>query len=106
MAHPRLSLPAPALCERRHSGLTRRLVVVRRRAHYAAGGGGGGFGGLGGGGFGGLGGGIGQPQFNSLDHLVGTQQERLGNRQTERLRGLEVDHQFKFRWQLDRQIGR
>src|SRR6516162_1304185 len=50
------NLPPPALGERRHRGLARRLVAVHRSARYAAGGGGGGFGGLGGGGFGGLGG--------------------------------------------------
>src|SRR6516225_4098154 len=49
-------LPPPALGERRHRCLARRLVVVRWRGRYAAGGGGGGFGGLGGGGFGGFGG--------------------------------------------------
>jgi hypothetical protein len=49
-------LPPPALRERRHRGLARRLVAVHRSARYAAGGGGGGFGGLGGGGLGGRGG--------------------------------------------------
>ena len=53
-------LPPPALGERRHRGLARRLVAVHRSARYAAGGGGGGFGGLGGGGFGSLGGGMGR----------------------------------------------
>src|SRR5262249_26758024 len=52
----RLLLPPPALCERRHRSLARRLVAVHRSARYAAGGGGGGFGGLGGGGLGGRGG--------------------------------------------------
>jgi hypothetical protein len=51
-------------------------VSAREGPHYAAGGGGGGFGGLGGGGFGGLGGSMGQPQFNSLDHLVGAGEQR------------------------------
>ena len=50
------SFSPPALRERRHRGLARRLVVVRWCGRYAAGGGGGGFGGLGGGGFGGFGG--------------------------------------------------
>src|SRR5262249_47668157 len=50
------NLPPPALGERRHRGLARRLVAVHRSARYAAGGGGGGFGGLGGGGLGGRGG--------------------------------------------------
>jgi len=43
-----------------------------RVIRYGAGGGDGGFGGLGGGGFGGLGDNMGQPQFNLLDHLVGS----------------------------------
>jgi len=37
--------PPPALGERCHRGLARRLVAVARRARYTAGGGGGGFGG-------------------------------------------------------------
>jgi hypothetical protein len=49
-----LSLSPPALGERRHDALERRLVAVRRRDRYAARGGGAGFGGLGGVGFGGF----------------------------------------------------
>jgi len=41
-----------------------------------------------------------------FDHLVGAQQERFGDRQPERLGGIEVDHQLKLGRLLDRQIGR
>ena len=37
-----------------------------------------------------------------LDHLVGAQQERLRDRQPERLAGLEIDNQFKLRRVLHR----
>src|ERR1700730_6448518 len=42
---------------------------------------------------------------HSFDHLVGTQQERLGNGQTERLCGLDVDKQLEFCRLHDRQVG-
>jgi hypothetical protein len=42
----------------------------------------------------------------SLDHLVRPLQERLRNRQAERLRGLEVDDQLELRRLLDGQVGR
>ena len=41
----------------------------------------------------------------SLDHLVGAQEERLRDREPERLGRLEVDHQLEFRGQHDRQVG-
>src|SRR5437764_7204456 len=41
-----------------------------------------------------------------LDHLVGAREQRLRNRQSERLRGLEVDRQLEFGRLLNRQIGR
>src|SRR6516225_4433532 len=56
---------------------------IRRRAQYAAGGGGGGFGGLGGGCFGGLGGSMGQPTFNSHDHLVGAGEHDTSNQKAD-----------------------
>jgi hypothetical protein len=41
----------------------------------------------------------------SLDHLVGGRKQLAGHGETECLRLLEVDHQLKFRWPLDRQVG-
>jgi hypothetical protein len=41
-----------------------------------------------------------------LNDLVGPLKERLRDRQAKRFRGLEVDDQFDFGWQLDRQIAR
>src|SRR6516225_624647 len=41
----------------------------------------------------------------SFNHLVGQQQERLGDGQPHRFRGLEVDHQLELRRPLDRQIA-
>jgi hypothetical protein len=40
-----------------------------------------------------------------FDHLVGTMQERLGDRQPERLGGLEIDDEIKFGRLLDRDIA-
>src|SRR5258708_4497507 len=40
-----------------------------------------------------------------LDHLVGTQQERFRDREAERLRGLEIDHQLESCGRLHRKIG-
>jgi hypothetical protein len=40
-----------------------------------------------------------------LDHLIRPLQERLRDRQAERLGGLEVDPELKCRWLLDRDIG-
>src|ERR1700738_5060984 len=42
----------------------------------------------------------------SFDDLVDARQDRLGNGEAERLRGLEVDYQLECRRLLDRQIGR
>ena len=42
----------------------------------------------------------------SLDHLVRTLQHRLRKRRTERLRGLEVDHQFELGGLRDGEIAR
>jgi hypothetical protein len=36
-----------------------------------------------------------------LDHLIRPLQERLGDRQAEGFRGLEVDHQLELGWLLD-----
>jgi hypothetical protein len=36
-----------------------------------------------------------------LDHLVGTQQDRLRHGQTKRLGGLEVDDHLEFCWKLN-----
>ena len=67
----------------KHMKRTAGVCPPVRGTRYAAGGGGGGFGGLGGGGFGGLGGSMGQPQFNSLDHLVGAGEQRRRNIEAE-----------------------
>ena len=40
-----------------------------------------------------------------LDHLVRPQQNRLRDREAERLRGLEVEDKLEFRGLLDWQIG-
>ena len=40
-----------------------------------------------------------------LDHLVGPQQQRLGNSETERLRRLQVDHQLELGGLLDGEVG-
>jgi hypothetical protein len=42
----------------------------------------------------------------SLDHLVRAHQQRLRNREVERLGGFEVDHQFHLGRLLNRDIGR
>src|SRR5262245_66283456 len=42
----------------------------------------------------------------SFDHLVGEQQKRFRNRETERLGRLEVDDKLEFRGLLDREVGR
>jgi hypothetical protein len=47
-----------------------------------------------------------QQRSSLFDHLVGEQLHRIGDGKTERLGGLEVDHQLELRRQLDRQIGR
>src|SRR5215470_11818000 len=41
-----------------------------------------------------------------FDHLIGTQQDRLRRRQTERLRGLEVHDHLEFCRKLHREIAR
>jgi hypothetical protein len=40
-----------------------------------------------------------------LDHVVGSQQQRLRNRQPECLGGLEVDDELEFRGLLDWEVG-
>ena len=42
----------------------------------------------------------------SFDHLVGAGKQRRWDVDAERLGGLEINHQFEFGRQLDRQIGR
>jgi len=42
----------------------------------------------------------------SLDHLIGGRQQRFRDGEAERLGGLDVDSYFKFRRQLNRQVGR
>src|SRR5262249_560902 len=44
-------------------------------------------------------------RLHSLDHLVGTQQERGGSRNTDRCCGLEVEDELEFRRLLYRQVG-
>ena len=41
----------------------------------------------------------------SLGHLIGSQEQRLWNRQPEGLGGLEVDDQLELRWPFHGQIG-
>src|SRR5215467_5083387 len=45
-------------------------------------------------------------QYRLLDHVVGADEDRLRDRQPERLGGLEIDHQLELGRLLDRQIGR
>ena len=40
-----------------------------------------------------------------FDHLISPSQNILRDRQTQSLRGLEIDHQFEFGRLFDRQIG-
>jgi hypothetical protein len=42
---------------------------------------------------------------DSLNHLIGLEQERRGDRQTQRLGGLEVDDEFEFHGLLHGQVG-
>ncbi len=44
-------------------------------------------------------------QHALLDHLVGPQQQRLRDREPERLRSLRVDDQLELDWLLDRKVG-
>src|SRR5215467_6250545 len=46
------------------------------------------------------------PRCRSLDHLICPRQERLRDRQAERLSGLEVDDQLELRRLLDEEIPR
>jgi hypothetical protein len=41
----------------------------------------------------------------ALDHLVGSQKQRVGDRQAERLGGLEVDHEAESTWPLNGQVA-
>jgi len=41
----------------------------------------------------------------SFDHLVGAAEQRKRHRQTESIRGLEIDDQLDFRGLHDRQLG-
>src|SRR5262249_57772615 len=47
-----------------------------------------------------------EPPFTSFDHLVGEQLHRIGNREAQRPRGLEIDNKFKLGGSLYRQVGR
>jgi len=40
-----------------------------------------------------------------LDHLIRPQQQRLRDREAERLGGLEVDYQLKLGWLLDGEVS-
>src|SRR6516164_3741687 len=42
----------------------------------------------------------------SFDHIVGAQQERCRQINTDCFGSLEVDNQFELRWLLNRQVGR
>ena len=42
----------------------------------------------------------------SLDYLVGQDKQVSGNIEPDRAGGLEVDHELKFGWLLDRHLGR
>src|SRR5882762_3591640 len=44
--------------------------------------------------------------LSSLNHLIGSGEQRLRHGKAEHLGGFEVDHQLEFGWLLDRQIGR
>src|SRR5215203_66587 len=46
-----------------------------------------------------------RPPAASFDHLVSATEKRGRHRQTEGLRGLEVDDQLVFGWRLDRKIS-
>src|SRR5262249_209104 len=41
-----------------------------------------------------------------FDHLVGAREQRRRHREAELLCRFEIDHQFVFRWRLNRKIGR
>ena len=45
-------------------------------------------------------------QHALLNHLIRPLQQRLRDRESEGLRGLQVDHQLELRWPLDGQLSR
>src|SRR5215813_2599688 len=46
------------------------------------------------------------PPFTSFDHLVGAQEERLGNLQSEHPGSGQIDNEVEFGWLFDWEVGR